>query len=472
VSVLLLCSVVGAAAWPAPDLATPAEGVASALADARRLDPETARNTRYFFAGHLPAAERAELLAVANAHVNFLSTGPTIERVRRVTAWLWAVDARNYRWSLDVYGRLAYEPGTVEPYFHVEPVDPKTGKVSRPLIPMPGVANSEHAALIEVTESSIPIARADWFFNRTAVVEGRKGHSYYDFLGLKSRADAEKLAGLDRRRAIDIFRELAAIVPVSGVSPQGRQLAAYATVGGRWWETRDTKADKAGRGERNPVRNLLDDYKHDAEEIVATLPNRLPFFYLSDAEGKQIDSAPPDIASDHRSGNNDRRVHPYLSCVRCHESAGLIPFSDHARKVYGAGSGLSLGITDPAKFQRIKSAYLGPIDRTFKADVDEYTEAIKEACGLTPKELASAYARQWSRYADEPVTLKRLGDELGLSEKQLDGRLKAAAKASAIIDPVLAGYLAIPPIPARREQVEELFPLLMTVLPYGEDEGP
>ena len=52
---------------------------------------------------------------------------------------------------------------------------------------------------------------------------------------------AEDLAALDRKKAAELYRELAAIVPVSGVSPNNRQVFRFATLAGSWWESRDAK---------------------------------------------------------------------------------------------------------------------------------------------------------------------------------------------------------------------------------------
>lgn len=443
-----------------PEKPTPSMAVTAAHADVMRLDPITAAATRYLYAGNLPAVERAELYAAFSGHVNLLSREGFIVRPRKVNAWLWAIDARDYGWPLEAYGALGFTAGTIEPYFHVEPLDVTTGKTTRPLVSAPWLP-VQMGELLKRTNSSVPLVRADWLINRTGIQEGRAGHGYYDFLGFKSRADAEKLAGLDRAKAIAIYRELGAVVPTSGVALQGRQAFRFATLGGSWWESRDTKGDKNSSAARNPERQLLEDYKHDAEEIVATLPNRLPFFYLSDAAGKQIDSAPPDVASDSKSASNDRRVHPGLSCIRCHESAGLKQFEDHARGLYAAGGALSLGSTDDAKFRRLRSVYLGPLEKSFKGDSELYGDAIKEATGLGPADFSATYARQWSRYIDEPVTAARLADEVGLDEAELAGRLRAYADANKLIDPVLAAYLTKPPRSVRREQIEEAFPLLM-----------
>jgi hypothetical protein len=463
-NVLALCTVVGAGAWPAPDdkPVTPADAVRAALTDARTLGPAAAY-TRYLSAGHLPPGERGELYAVLSYHVNGLSREGPVARPRRVNPWLWAVDVRDYGWPYDRWGQFAWNPRSVEPYFHVEPLG-ADGKPARPLLGAPWLPAAELAELMKLTDSASPVVRGDWLLNRTAIQEGRDGFGYLDFLGLASRADAEKLAGLDRGKATALYREQAAVIADSGVALQGRQLFRFQTISGAWWESRDTKGEAAGRDKRNPVRLLLDDFRHDAEEIVFTLPNGLPGFYLSDAAGKQVASAPPDIASDRLTRNNDARVHVGMSCVRCHQAGGLKPFDDYARKLYGAGSGVALGSTDDVKFRRLKSVYLGPIGRAFDRDAGDYAAAIREACGLTPEGLSRAYAAQWSRYLDERVTAERASAEVGLTPGEFKDRLRRYAAGARLIDPVIAGFVANDNPGVRREQFEELFPLLTNAL--------
>lgn len=447
-----------AAAEPLP--LTAAAAVKAAVQDVRRLEPATAIYTRYITAHHLPPAESPEAFAVASYQVNSLSREAIIVRPRKVTPWLWAIDIRDYGWRIERYGLLLFTPGAIEPYFHVRLLDQKT----KPATPAhaPWLPTAEILELAQRTDSSIPLVRFDWFLNRTAIQEGRDGFGYTDFLELRSRADAEKLAGLDRAKAIAIYREQAAVIAESGVALQSRQLFRFGTVAGAWWESRDVKNEPLGGvAERNAVRELLDRYQHDAEEIVFTLPNGLPGFYLSDAAGKAAKSAPPDIASDALSASNDRRVHVGLSCIRCHQAGGLKPFADWARKTYAPGTGLALGVSDDATFRRVRSVYLGPIERAFRRDTEDFGAAIEQASGLKPAALSKAFARQWSRYLDQPVDSARAAAEVGLSEVDYLGRLRRHAVAARLLDPVLAGYLARPQQPVRREHFEELFPLLM-----------
>lgn len=456
----------GAAAWPAPDPAplSAADAVRAAAADLRRVakaDPATAFQTRYVSAHNIPPADRGETYAVLAYHCNAISRAPAVAPPRRVTPWLFAVVLDDYRWRRERFGALVFGKGAVEPYFHVQALDAAGAKVPAGA---PWLPAADLAYLVATTDSAVPVVRADWFLNRTAIQEGRDGFGYLDFLELKSRADAEALAGLDRKKAEERFRRQAAVILDSGVALQSRQLFRFDTVGGVWWESRDVRAETAGRDDKNAVRRLLADYKHDAEEIVAELPNRLPFYYLSDDKGTQIRSAPPDIASDGRSPTNDRRVHVGLSCVRCHTRAGLIPFDDLFRPQFAAGGPVALGSPDRRKLDELKSVYLDEIVEPFERDAAKFGRAVTRASGLTPAGLAAAYARQWSRYLDEPVGAARAAAECGLTEADFLARLRAWAAAARAVDPVLAAYLTRDPGTVRREHFEEVFPLLMTIV--------
>lgn len=479
---------------PAP--ITFAEVVAAAAADARALPPGLAPLTRYLSAAHLAEADRRELFAVMAYHVNGLSREARIVAPRQVTPWLWAVRLDDYRWdakvwedlrrvnhyfaarvqtpapakrtvrktrqvlATDPYGRQVYQ--TQE--YTEELADPAP-KAAADHIPAPWLPAAGMTALVTLTGSQTPIVRADEFLHQTGIQADRAGHGYYDWLALKSQKDAEALAALDRRKAEELYRELAAIVPVSGVGLNNRQVFRYATLTGSWWETRDpkTNADRS-----NAVSNLLNDFKADALEIVFTLPNGLPGYYLADDKGVQQDAAPDTIAADHRSTNNDRRVHVGMSCVTCHADGGLKPIRDYARKIYNSATGLALGALalDPATARRLESVYLGPLDRAYKRDLADFGEAIRTASGLAPADMAKAYERQWSRYLDEPVTLARAAAEAGTTPEKVRQALRAHAKAKGVVDPVLAVYLLADEdqVPVRREHFEEHFPVLMLIL--------
>jgi hypothetical protein len=330
--------------------------VTAAEADAKALPPDLSRGVRYLDARSIPARLRKEVFGVFSHHANSLSREVKIVKPRDVTPWLWAVRLDDYRWDAKTWEELAsvnfyylVKAKTIVPGEVVKKTKQvlKTDKYNRQyyadeeyteagadvekedFIPAPWLPRTKTASLILMTGSRTPIVRVDQFINQTAIQSDRGKHGYYDWLAIKDRKDAEKLAALDRKAAEDLYREVAAIVPVSGVAPNNRQVFRYATITGSWWETRDAKNS---REKRNAVSNLLDDYQHDAEEIVYTLPNGLAGYFLGDNKGVRQDTAPDFIASDGRSTNQDRRVHVGYSCIACHTDGGLKPIADYSRR--------------------------------------------------------------------------------------------------------------------------------------------
>lgn len=505
-----------------PELVTFAQLAAAALEDAQALDPAEAADTRYLDARNVSPDHLEETLAVLKYHVNQLSREVELVPPRRVRDWLYAVRASDYGWDLKVYENLA----KVNVY-HSIPVEVKTpvpetvtetvveevkvsvkkqrqvvrngayvteeyddvevkkvtkqvektvaGKVAvtADVIPAPWLPAADMGELVKLTGSKAPIVRADLFVNKTAVQQDRDGHGYYDFLGLKSRKDAEDLAVLDRKAAVRVYRELGAITVTSGVALSNRQLFRLQALTGPWWESRDVKDNLK---QRNAVNNLLEQYTHDAEEIVFSLPNRLPGFHLNDAKGVQAKVAPDFIAANQQSTNNDRRIHVGYSCVVCHTDGGLRNIRDYARNLFNAQTGVKLAslAADEKQSRRLNSVYLGPLQAAYAEDADRYTKATLDACGLPPAKLSKAFESVWSRYLDEPVTIDRAAAETGYSVEEFRKKLRAYAtpnpvpapgvRPRRVVNPVLVSYLAADPLPVRREHFEEHFGLLMLIL--------
>lgn len=506
-AVVLSAWAVGAERAPEPRAADPVSF--DEVVRAAAADPAGSPTTYYLSAPHLSPADRDELYAVISVHVNLLSKGPQAEPPRKVAEWLWAVDARTYRWDAKVWDDLRrvntyyclpvqVAPVEVAPVKRsltekvtktrtvyrrdargqlypvteeytedvtrevVEPVA-NVGKPKDDFVAAPWLPTKEVGTLLTRTGTVSPIVRADEFLFQTGAQRGRTGHGYYDFLGLKSRADAEKLAALDRKTAEDRFREMAAIFDKSGVSPNNRQVFWYRTVAGSWWETRDSNTSK---GKQNAMVQKLRDYKHDAEEVVYTLPNRGPGFYLATADGKQVDSAPDTIASDAKTVNNSAVVEVCYSCVVCHDQGGLKPIDrDRSREVYSAERGGRLTVLDPELSSRLVSVYLGPIQEEYDDDSKRYSRWTEKLSGLKPTEFARAYQRQFSKYLDSPVTLEVAAAECGTTPALLRAAIRryAATKPGAGND-TLVSLSYDRPLPLRREHWEEVFPIAMLVL--------
>jgi len=135
-----------------------------------------------------------------------------------------------------------------------------------------------------------------------------EGHGYYDFLGFKPQTPSSSPRWTQRRRTLSRVARSCGV----GVA-LNNGVFRYATITAPGGEPRhDQQRREAERG-----RELLDDYQHDAEEIVFTCPMVCPY-YLSDAKGVQVDSVPTpsaDTAAPTTTGGSTR-----LSCVACPRS--------------------------------------------------------------------------------------------------------------------------------------------------------
>lgn len=468
-------------------LPSPAGEVAAAWRDAGRLPADHARQTRYLSLYNVPAEQRAAAIKVLTFHVNSLSREADLVRPRRVTDSLVAVELDSYGWPAAAWERLA----DADPWFHAqvqsevartkeEVRDQEYGhhidgkwvrtRVEKERVPVttketvkqtvlaPWLPVLETTFLVAATGSQAPVLRADWWIDQTGQQRGERG--YYEFLGLKALADAEKLAGLDRKAAATARREVAAIITDSGVTLNNRQIFRLGAVSGGWWETRDTVNSV---GKKNAVRNLDGDFDHDAGEIYFTLPNGLFGLALADKAGKLAATAPDTIASDGASTNTDRRVRVGVSCIRCHVE-GLRPIDDWSRKVFRVGNETALASPDREKSRRLKQLYLGPLQRSLTEDRAKYAETLLELTGLKPDELSKAYAAAWAQHESAPILPADAAREIGCTEEELIGALKAYQKAGGLTDLALAGWTADPPVPIRREHLEEQAPVLFTLL--------
>ena len=463
-TLVLLCGV--------PALASPASAVAAALQDARTLQPGIRESTRYLWQ---PGGHTANDRAVLAFWCNSLSREAELVAPRRVNDSLLAVSLLDYGWNPDTWEKFS----ETEPYLLVRKIAAKQfwragtdGRGQRfaagwyantKQVIVPGyddrVDSAQITELTLLVQSVVPVVRADWFFSQTAIQEGRRV-GYYGMLGLGGkRADFEKLVGLDRAAATRLRKEVAAIVPVSSVALHNRQIFRFQTLTGAYWETRDAKAND---GERNAIRLLNGDFKHDAEEIYGTLPNGLFTFFLADVGGTRVNTAPDFIASDGRSSGTDRRVHVGLSCIRCH-APGIQPIDDWARRLYTGN--IRLDITDPARYTRLRQLYLSDLQRYIKRDQSDYSDTLKRTNGLTPVENAQAVASYWDRYAETPLTAVDIARELGTTERRLLDAIRTKA-AAGLFDPVLAGLLQVPPLTIRRDHFEEVQPILWKSLEY------
>ncbi len=471
-----------------PAIASPAEAEAHAYADLMRQPAEVRPHLRYQTMYALPAKDRALFAKIAAFAINSLSGEAVLVAPVVVRHNLLRLDVRDYG---EQFAKVYEELAKADPYFHIEaklvnvpaplveraarrrPIRPRrpgalplprrrpitTARARLVSAKAPWLSPVVSTALAQETHSAVPVLRADWFWTRTAIQAGRKGTGYYDFLGLKSRADFEKLVGLDKKLAEKQKRETAAIVRKSGVAAHNRQIFRLGATDAGYWITKDVFDVSTQR--RNAVRALDKDFQHDAEEHYGFLPNRLFAYYLSDKDGGQQESAPDKIGPDSTSTSNDGRIHVMLSCVRCHVE-GIRPINDYARRLYTGR--IKLVDPDYAKLQRLRQLYLGNLRRFERRDRDDFAESVNDLTGLKVAEVSAAYGKFWRLLVDTDVGLKQAAIEVGCTPHELLAALKWESKVKGKIDPILAGFLQEPTEPIARDQWEEVYGLVQSII--------
>lgn len=436
----------------APVPSTAAESMRQAHADLQRQPPAVRPFLRYLSLHNLTEPERAAAIPVLAGHCNQLSRVAILTRPARVGDLL-RVNLRDYGWSPDVWEKLS------DPYYLtiVEKINEhgrgywdgprwvwteryeqriKATATAPWLVEEP--ADAERIKdLVTWTGSRLPVTRADWFFNQTAIQADRDA-GYYDWLGIKDEAGFQKAIGFDRKLSEGFRFELREAVALSGVTLQPRAITRHDSLGGAYWRSLDFKL---ARGETNPLKVLGRglEKSYDATEVFGHLPNGMWATGLFDRAGKRQDFAPPEIASDGVSRSHDRRVHVNVSCIRCHGDGGLQPIDGWVRNLLNPP--LELRTTDYEKAVELRQQYLRTLEPFLARDKATYEAAVKEATGLTSKAYATAYAAWWERYEDAKVTTAQAAHELGTTEAELRRKLLAWIKAGHYLSPAASSFV-------------------------------
>lgn len=449
---------------------TPADAISAAHADLSRLPAELRPSVRYLSAYNLPGVKRAKTFAVLAGHVNSLSREPDLTRPVALAGGLVRIVLKDYRWDratweklTDPYFTVAIEQEVVEVIPWTGGVWPGDGKfyaantfqVERrrktkqqtqalaPWLTETDEARRKLADVVLWTQSKAPVVRADWFTNQTATAAD--GRLYYEMLGIKTEKDYAKIIGSDVKAAEDfgaLYREATAI---SSVTLHARAFVFTRSLGGWHYRSLDFSDNK---DERNPLRVLGRDIekKVQAVEAFGHLPNGLFATGIFNAEGQAQATAPDNIASDHSSRSNDRRVHTGISCVRCHSNGGLQDIDGWVAGLLKAP--LDLKSPDYDKSRQLRREYARNLQGTIDQGREIYERAIKEASGLSSKEYAAGLAELFEGYEDARVDLARAAADLGTTPAKFRAAMEARLRAGTL-DTVLAPLLVGRSIPVR-----------------------
>ena len=458
---------------------TPTRAVATALADLDNQNSVDQPFLRYLYS---PALDENLALAL-RLHVNLISREAQLAYPKEVAPGLWRVDLRDYQWSAKVFDNLA----NIDPYFHrrqqqevIEVVfrdveefyDQQYGyrdaygqwhdtevrrekRVVRKRIEKRSVIVKNNlyvpngatslAGLTLLTQSQAPIVRADWFLVQSArqisLTNEQTGAGYYDFLELKDRDDYFRLIGqhTNNKNSKVIIR---AVVTVSGISAQNRQIEQDGCDNGKHWTTLDTFKQKAQGIAIQTLR--AGEFKHDTEEHYAPLPNGLPVTFLCTDQGVRQDSAPDKLGGNRASMNisADTRIHVNISCIQCHQGAVLMAIADDVRPVYTGRLGVVSNDKNVAL--ELRRQYGPGLEIPLNRDREIYQDAFTKTTGQTSQQTMQTYSGAFSKYAFTQVSLEQAAAELGATPANFLKTLKEAAQRQGASDFRLDPFLTQP----------------------------
>lgn len=459
------------------------DAIPMVLADVKTMPAQLQPYMRYLDLRFYPAKTRSLKVKVLNGHLNSLHRQVDILPTVPIGGDLIIrINLLDYGWDVKLWEKFN------DPYYHAT-IETKTIKhwpggiwwqdnkhypanaftyydIQKTKAIAPWVSQGQEQAtkeLVELTQTQSPILRADWFFNQTAIQEGRDV-GYYDFLGIKDEKTFQEVIGFDAARADNFQRELREAVSRSGVTLQPRAIIRQISGGGSYWRTFDFKE---ARNEKNPLRILGKDIEkaYDASEQFGHLPNGFWATGLFDKQGKRQDSAPDFIASDNRSNSHDRRVHVNASCIRCHDNGGLQDVNAWARNLFYPP--LDLKSPDYVKLRELQQQYLSDIKGYLEWDRKRHADAVKKATGMDAKLYAKEYAKEWERYEDAVVDIEWAANDLGTTVKKLKEALKRDIVGRGIgTDIVLSGLIleGDRKVSIGIRQWEEAYPLAQLIM--------
>lgn len=454
---------------------SPADSVRAAAADLARLPAQQQRYTRYLDLGAVPPDERPALIQTLAGHVNSLSREPDLIPPVAVPGTAGAVlriNVEDYGWDVAVWERLVspYQHVTVEAEviedwpggvwrdgYHYGPGTFRVRKKVRRQALAPWLSEGPGgpaalAALVAGTRSKSPLVSGPWFLWQTVVQEGRGKAGYYDFLRVKDQKAFEALIRFDGKLARGL--EQRRVVVFSGVAQEPRRLERTVTVLGGYWRTFDSAV---ATDKHNPLRLLDDeDFRYDATEQFAALPNGLPAWWLADGAGKRLDKAADNVVSGDRTSAKDGRLHVNLSCVRCHFAA-----KESGIMAIDAAPLRNIGSPDYAKLRELRRQYLRDVGPLMDADRRGYAGAVRAASGLDIKKYGQELSRWYVRHDEARVDLEWAARDAGTTAGRLK-RALALAERAGTLDPVLSVVLAGGQIPMR--QYEETIVLIHQAL--------
>jgi mono/diheme cytochrome c family protein len=410
----------------------------SILADVRRLAVEDRKFVRYFSIAHIfdPSADKAELAvqreALAKA-INHLSWQPTLVQPVPVetTKTVLRIDLRDLGWDKRPFKQVQNGKAEVENSMNI---------FDLALLEYPhGVMNHESQTYIALLKDflnyadqirPIPYVRGDWFVSTVTLPP-----LYEDFLQLpRTLKELEDLLGVDSAANVTNFKAVRGGMIKSGVSRNNRVVERHESKYGAYWKSFDFQSSLADENIlRDPV-NL----RPAGGEMIFTLPNGLQGYFITDAKGNRIDSAPTSIVVDENA--SDKVVRNGLSCMRCHDR-GMKPATDIVRPtVLKMKDAKAAGMNADAILQLYPEQ--SKLDSLLKQDEERFMSAMQQLLGKP--QTGEPLKTVSNHFFDRPLTVDEAVRELGLNDPKV---LKNALQLPQFIKRGLAPWLAGETVP-------------------------
>ena len=344
-------------------------------------------------------------LAGLNKLVNSLSWEPIIKQVEPIAdgMGIYAIDIRDYGWTHQQWEALVAGqiPGFDEALPYPYGLDPF------------GAERDENLTLIaQITGTSVPIMRGDWF-----VANAGEPFTYKFMLNLPDNIfEFERhLLRLDRIGKIerrDVMRA-GFLEGGSGVSQNNRLIERMVLpTGGYYWISYDfdraVSADKRlkqrplGPAEAFPPHQEV--FEGDGGEVIFTLPNGMQGYYLTDGPGDFIPDGPTSVVFfKGESPVSGATISNGSACMTCHINGPIEGYDQIKEAVEAQGTDrITLEITREiyAEDDALRAAY--------SEDTNRYLDALSKAGG------DYNIPEGPGRYHHEPVTntIAKYFDEL------------------------------------------------------------
>lgn len=262
------------------------------------------------------------------------------------------------------------------------------------------------AVLQEATGTKLPYIRADWFAFTAA-----RPPLYNALLKLPKTFSAfAQQQGIDVATDIKKFVAQRSGFQKSGESPNNRLIERHPSRSGYFWTTYDFAGNRAkqsifefplGPGGQNG-------FDHDGSETAFSLPNGFLGYYIANAKGDALDTAPTTIVRD--LGRRDVTVTNGISCLGCHTD-GPRPAVDEVRATVFSGRTFSKELRDAVEALYPTSDRM---DQMFADDAKRFAAAmaragLEQGLRLGNSEPVNALSERFDTLLDTKLAAAELG---------------------------------------------------------------